>query len=85
MWVMEERGMAAAAAAAVAEDEEMKRRRWVVRIKWPDFKGGNETASSWSCSMSTFERRLHSTSFGRRTGRPLLVTEAGGKKLLLPI
>lgn len=81
--MMAERGMA----AAVAEEEEVerKRRRWVVRIKWPDFKGGNETESSWSCSMSTFERRLHSTSFGRRTGRPLLVTEAGWKKLLLPI
>lgn len=82
MWVMTERGMAT---AVEEQDEERKRRRWVVRIKWPDFKGGNETASSWSCSMSTFERRLHSTSFGTRTGRPLLVTEAGTKKLLLAI
>lgn len=39
-----------------------------------------------SGSRSTLERRLHSTSFWRRTGRPLLVTEADGKKLLvLPI
>lgn len=65
--------------------EDRKRRRCVVRIRWPDFKGVKEMASFSLGSMSTLERRLHSTSFGRRTGRPLLVTETAGKKLLLPI
>lgn len=39
MWVMLESGTAAAAAAAEVAEDESQRRRWVVRIKRPDFKG----------------------------------------------
>lgn len=78
MWEIAESGMVMDLAA------ERKKRRWVVRIRMPDFKGTNELKSVSSGSRSTLERRLHSTSFCRRTGRPLLVTEAGGNKLPLP-
>lgn len=60
----------------------IKMRRWLVKIKTPDFSGENELSSD---SRSTPERRLHSTSPEFSTGRPLSVRPAAGKKLVSPI
>lgn len=77
MWVMRDRGIAI---ALVVELEGSQRRRWVVRIRRPDLKEGKMGSSS--DSRSTPESNWHSTSLVRRTGRPLLVTDADGNKLL---
>lgn len=53
----------------------------MVRMRRPDFKGEKLWWSSGS--RSTEERRWHSTSLRRRTGRPLLVTSALEKKLAI--
>lgn len=63
-----------------------QRRRCVVTVRRPDFNGGKSrelmevVVVVGSVSRSTAERRWHSTSVWWRTGRPLLVTEAGWKK-----
>lgn len=58
-------------------------RRWVVRVRMPDRRRERERDGwvSLSGSMSTEERRKHSTSPERRTGRPLEVSSAGGSHL----
>jgi len=64
----------------------------VVRIPRPDFNAGKSSEFMvvvavvvGSVSRSTGERRWHSTSAWWRTGRPLLVTEAGSKKLVVAV
>lgn len=73
IWVTAESGMAEAA----EEDSGIHRRRWVVRMRRPDLRRGK--AGSSSDSRSTGERREHSISFGRRTGRPLVVSSTVGR------
>lgn len=79
IWVMRDRGIAIAL-EWVVELEGSQRRRWVVRMRRPDLKEGKLGSSS--DSRSTAESSWHSTSLGRSTGRPLLVIDAEGKKLL---
>lgn len=63
----------------------------MVRIPRPDFNAGKSRESMvvavvvGSVSRSTDERRWHSTSAWWRTGRPLLVTDAGSKKLVVAV
>ncbi|KAM1578004.1 hypothetical protein COP1_040082 [Malus domestica] len=77
MWAMAARGMAEAeeeAVAVVVVESGSHKRRWVVRMRRPNLRCGKLGRSSHS--RSTAERREHSISVGRRTGRPLVVSSA---------
>lgn len=79
MWEMAASGTNIAEEEAAAEVSGSHRRRWVVRTRRPDLKRGKLVFSS--DSRSTEERMEHSISPGRRTGRPLAVSSAGGRNL----
>jgi hypothetical protein len=73
MWETEERGTATAEEVVEVEEESggSQMRRWVVRMRRPDLREGKDGRSSHS--RSTTETSERSISFGRNTGRPLLV------------
>lgn len=74
MWLMAESGIAEAGVV----DSGSHSRRWVVRVSTPVLRRGKVGRSSHS--RSTEERREHSISLGRSTGRPLVVSSTGGSE-----
>lgn len=78
MWRTAERGMKQEVLVEVVVSDGIQRRRWVVRMTTPDLSWGKVGVSS--DKRSTAERREHSTSPGFKTGRPLAVNSADGRK-----
>lgn len=72
MWVMRERDTETAVVG------EIQIRRWVVRVRMPAVYGWRFGWVERSGSMSTAERRKHSTSPEESTGLPLVVSSAVG-------